>query len=929
MSLTQYKKKRNFSDTPEPEGKEKSSANALRFVIQKHDASHLHYDFRLEMRGVLKSWAVPKGPSLNPADKRLAMMVEDHPYDYRNFEGVIPAGNYGGGTVIIWDEGSFEPIDAEGLSREEQEKLLLKQLHTGNIKFILHGKKVKGYYTLFKLRKGDEKSWLLIKKEDEYVNTDSNIIEKNKSVRTGKTLAQVAAENGTEVNHPGEDLQPEGAKKTPVKKLIKQLPQKAKTAEKKTTVKKSGNYKKKVSDISKLLGDAATLAIEMPLPTEVKPMLATLVDEPFSSDDWLFEIKWDGYRAVAYMDDDYFEMLSRNNLSFVEKYSPVADALKGLGIQALFDGEIVAVDEKGLADFQLLQNWQTTHVGALHYYVFDILWLEGYDLTRLPLIERKRILKELLPTDHPVLKYSDHVIGKGKDFFKVALKGGLEGIMAKKINSKYEVGNRGETWLKIKVNQRQEVIITGFTEPRKTRQYFGALLLGVYKDEELIYIGHTGSGFNKKSLEAIYKKLQPLVIDTPPFPHPPKTNMPATWVKPKLVCEIKFTEWTKDLQARHPIFMGLREDKDPKQITVENSKVMSTIIKGKKAPAKKAVVQKEAGKKKEPTVKKAKVAGTKKKVAPSVLFDIANGKDQEFTINKQELKFTNIDKLYWKKEGITKGDMLNYYAQIAPYILPYMKDRPQSLHRHPNGVGGMHFFQKDIRGKVADWLPKHESFSESTNEMIQYMVCNDEAALLYMANLGCIEMHPWHSRVKKPDNPDYCLIDLDPDKSNTYDEVIQTAHVVKALLDEVKAPCYPKTSGSTGMHIYIPLGAKYNYDQSKQLAELVVNLVNQELPDLTSVERNPDKRKGKIYLDFLQNRESQTVAAPYSLRPKPNAPVSTPLDWSEVKKGLTASTYTIKNIFDRLKRTGDLFEPVLGKGINLESVLKKIEAMVK
>ena len=655
-------------------------------------------------------------------------------------------------------------------------------------------------------------------------------------------------------------------------------------------------------------------------------MLSTLIDKPFSNENWLYEIKWDGYRALAYMDKHHFELLSRNNLSFAEKYDPVTESLKALKMNAVLDGEIVAVDEKGLANFQLLQNWQTTRQGSLRYYVFDIIWLDGYNLSALPLIERKRIIQALIPADDPVVKYSDHVLRDGEQFFKIALKGGLEGIMAKKIASKYEAGNRGDTWLKIKVSQRQEVIIAGYTEPRRSRKFFGSLLLGVYKDDELIYVGHTGSGFNAKSLSQIHKKLQPLITKEPPFKNPPKTNMPATWVKPKLVCEIKFTEWTKDLQARHPIFMGLREDKNPKDITIENSKKMAGIIKNKsskKGATKKATAAPAKKKLNSETIK-----GESKKIKPVAVFDVANGVDQQMTINKKQLKFTNLNKLYWKKEGITKGDMLNYYAQIAPYILPYMKDRPQSLHRHPDGINGMSFFQKDIRGKVADWIPRHESFSESNNETIEYMVCNDEATLLYMANLGCIEMHPWHSRTQKPDNPDYCLIDLDPDKSNTYEQVMESAHLVKQLLDDVGADCYPKTSGSTGLHIYIPLGAKYSYDQSKQLAELIVTIVNGELPNTTSVLRNPEKRKGKIYLDFLQNRESQTVAAPYSLRPKPNAPVSTPLDWSEVKKGLTSSTYTMHTIFDRLKKTGDIFYPVLGKGINLQSVLKKIESRI-
>jgi bifunctional non-homologous end joining protein LigD len=390
------------------------------------------------------------------------------------------------------------------------------------------------------------------------------------------------------------------------------------------------------------------------MPQEIKPMLATLVDTPFSNEDWLFEIKWDGYRAVAYMEDDYFELLSRNNLSFLKKYSPVADALKALGIRAVLDGEIVAVDEKGVGNFQLLQNWQTTRIGNLRYYVFDIIWLEGYDLTRLPLIERKRILQQIIPGDDPILKYSDHVLADGEKFFKVALKGGLEGIMAKKVSSKYELGNRAETWLKIKVSQRQEVIIAGYTQPRRTRKFFGSLLLGVYNKDELIYVGHTGSGFNTKSLEQIFKKLQPLVVKESPFVNPPKTNMPATWVKPKLVCEIKFTEWTRELQARHAIFMGLREDKNAKDVNIENSKQMASIV--KKSAAKKntakLVTAAPVKKKEQPVIKKPE--GVKQSIKPAAVFDVANGKDQQLVVGKRELKFTNLNKPYWKKKVLLK-----------------------------------------------------------------------------------------------------------------------------------------------------------------------------------------------------------------------------------------------------------------------------------
>jgi bifunctional non-homologous end joining protein LigD len=658
-----------------------------------------------------------------------------------------------------------------------------------------------------------------------------------------------------------------------------------------------------------------------------------LVDEPFDNENWIFEIKWDGYRAVSYCDGKDVELISRNLTSFTEKYFPVTDAFKQQKLKAVFDGEIVAVDERGLAVFQSLQNWQNTHV-RLQYFIFDILWLDGYDLTQIPLIERKKILKEVLPEDDEILKYSDHVVGSGKEFFEVAVSKGLEGIMAKRANSIYQIDKRTDNWVKIKVNLRQEVIIVGFTEPRNTRKFFGSLLLGLYDGDELVYVGHTGSGFNTKSLEEIYKKMQPLVTEECPFEKCPKGNMPVTWVKPKLVCEIKFAEWTKDRIARQPIFMGLRVDKKAKDVSFEKS-VNIAMIKNTSGSKTKTTSKKAAPKKSQQTSSKSsKAADAKKKSVKAIKtsnqqVDLGAEEDQQIVLDGQELKLTNLNKLYWKKEKFSKGDMINYYLKIAPFILPYMKDRPQSLNRHPNGIDGPNFFQKDQRGKLPAWMQTHEDFSESTNEMIEYLVCSNEATLIYMANLGCIEMHPWHSRSQSWQYPDWCLIDLDPDKPNTFEQVMDVAKVVKQVLDSIGSDACVKTSGSTGIHIYIPLGAKYDYDQSKQLAELIVTLVNHELPDLTSVERSPSKRKGKIYLDFLQNRETQTAAAPYSLRPKPGVPVSTPLDWSELKKGLTPTTYNARNIFDRLKVEGDLFKAVLGKGINLEKVLNKLASQMK
>jgi bifunctional non-homologous end joining protein LigD len=972
MSLSLYKKKRHFNETPEPEGKEKSSASSLRFVIQKHDASHLHYDLRLEMEGVLKSWAVPKGPSLNPEDKRLAMMVEDHPYDYRNFEGIIPEGNYGAGTVIVWDEGTYEPLDGEGLSVKEQEKMLLKQLRAGSLKFIMQGKKLKGEFTLFKLRReGDEKSWILLKKNDKHAS-DTDIRLKNKSIKSGKTLAQVAKENGTEVKHPEEETKSKAKPKNKPIQLLDEPERKATSRKSKAASPKAQPASRKASKSKKgNLPEAVQSLPSAPVPRGIKPMLATLVDAPFDSADWLFEIKWDGYRAVAYKEEDEVELISRNNKPFTEKYEPVAEALKELDISAVFDGEIVAVDEKGLGNFQMLQNWQNTP-SQLRFFIFDILWLEGRDLTRLPLIERKKILKEVLPPAHAVLRYSDHVEEKGNNFFQVALAQGLEGIMAKKSDSKYEIGARTDNWVKIKVNLRQEVVIAGYTEPRKSRKFFGALLLGLYRDGELVYIGHSGSGFNTKSLEQIYKKLQPLVIDECPFADCPKGNMPVTWVKPQLVCEIKFTEWTKDGIARHPIFMGLREDKKAKDVTFEKAKIMATkkeetekkAARAKKAASSKkaAPVAKKAASRKlqaaspqaeevkapKPSKKKAETGSNKKPSAAeglpqalqetgnqkhspesSIQLDFSLGNDQIIIVDEHELKLTNLNKLYWKKEKFSKGDMINYYLRIAPYMMPYMMNRPQSLNRHPNGIEGPNFYQKDMKGKAPEWAETFDEFSESTNVTVEYLVCSSEATLIYMANLGCIEMHPWHSRTSASLNPDWCLIDLDPDKGNPFEQVIETAHVVKQVLDSIGAESYVKTSGSSGIHIYIPLGAKYSFEQSKQLAELVVTMVNQELPGTTSLERSPAKRKGKIYLDYLQNRETQTAASPYSLRPKPGMPVSTPLDWSEVKKGLTPQTYHARNIFDRLKTEGDLFDGVLGNGVDLQKVLSKLASQMK
>ncbi|MBO9202267.1 MULTISPECIES: DNA ligase D [Niastella] len=919
MSLATYKKKRSFNKTPEPEGKKtaakkKAVSGELHFVVQKHDATRLHYDFRLEMDGVLKSWAVPKGPSMNPADKRLAMMVEDHPYDYKDFEGIIPEGNYGAGTVIVWDEGTYEPIEFQGDSKKA-EKHLLEQLRKGSIKITLHGKKLKGEFALVQIKSSEDNAWLLIKHNDKYA-TQTDVTQKAKSVQSGMKIEQVAKESTNEwVSNKKTTSQ---KKSRPAKKSLTQP----------TAAKKKQPGKKKVTPA---IDDLIKKGKQQAMPTGIIPMLATLTDDPFDDQDWIFEIKYDGYRALSYVDGSHVTIMSRKNLSFNKKFPPVVDALKELGLEAVLDGEVVALNAAGKSDFQLLQQWQKNGEGELVYYVFDIVWLNGYNLMSLPLVERKEILQQIMP-DHPMVRYSDHVEQAGTEFFEVATQQGLEGIMAKERDSAYTPKIRTRQWLKIKSVQRQEVVIAGFTESRGSRSHFGALVLGVYEKDKLIYVGHTGSGFTEQSLAAIYKKLKPLIINKPPFATKPKTNMPCTWVKPVLIGEVKFSEWTKDNMLRQPIFMGLREDKNAKEVHKENAlhtdKAVVEAEKETQSPHKQTFrMETKTAKKK---AAKRGTGNAERNIQSSekgetLLND--EEKEQVVTIDKKELTFTNLDKIYWPADKYTKRDLINYYDRMAPFILPYLKDRPQSMNRHPNGINKPGFYQKDVSGgKVADWIEKHNYLSESDGETKQYLVCTDEASLLYMANLGCIEMNPWHSTTKKPENPSWCVIDLDPGDIS-FNKVIEAAQVIKQLTDELEIDTYCKTSGSTGLHIYIPLGSAYDYDQSRQLAELIVTLAYHEMPSFTSLERSPAKRKTKIYLDYLQNRTIQTIAAPYSLRPKPGATASAPLHWEEVKKGLSIQDFTIENMYERAKEVGDIFKPVLGKGINLKKVLTKINSM--
>ncbi len=910
MPLQEYKKKRVFNRTPEPEAG-KPGSGKLQFVVQQHHASHLHYDFRLEMEGVLKSWAVPKGPSLNPQDKRLAMMVEDHPFDYKDFEGIIPQGNYGAGSVIVWDQGVYEPL-VKTASKREQEKELLKELSSGSLKFRMHGRKLKGEFALVHIKnqqKGNN-AWLLIKHNDEYASP-ADIGNTAKSVRSGKTVFQMAKDKRA-------------------KEWISDRPKTRKKQVEKPDVTRRAD--EPTADIHELLEKGKKAAI----PKKIKPMLATAVEKPFDGKEWLFEIKWDGYRAITTIQRGKARIESRHNISFDEKFLPVKNALEKWPAQAVIDGEIVALRADGLPGFQELQGFlKQQNAAALAYYVFDLLWYQGNDYTQLPLKERKTILQAILPSGDNIIKYSDHVEEEGISFFKAALDKGLEGVMAKKADSVYTENHRSRNWLKIKNNQLVEAIVCGFTKGRNSRKYFGAVILGRYAGKELKYIGHSGSGFDESTLKDLHLKFQPLITEKCPFARKPKTNMPATWLRPELVCMVKYTEVTQDGILRHPIFMGLREDKK-----AEDEKNVAVIKPPHSGRTKYSVPDKKnKTRRKEPTLYRDRAASMVKPRKESARKPVKEKKNKsnssgqktglikpgekqaDVVIDQHPLSLTNLTKIYWPQEKISKGEMINYYYAVAEFLMPYLTDRPQSLNRHPNGIEGEGFYQKNVGDQVPDWAKTYLYKSGSDGKNKKFLVATDEASLIYMANLGCIEINPWHSRIQKPDNPDWCVIDIDPDKTNTFQQVMDVALQIKAYLDQLGVTAYCKTSGSTGMHIYIPLGAKYSYDQSKIFAELVVTAVQHEMPGFTSIERSLSKRKGKIYLDFLQNRQIQTIAAPYSLRPKPYATVSMPVHWEELKPRLKISDFTIYNAIGRIRQERDIFEGVLGPGIALEKVL--------
>ena len=868
MALDKYNKKRDFEKTNEPKGIVKPSKGALKFVVQKHAASHLHYDFRLEIDGVLVSWAVPKGPSADPSVKRLAMQTEDHPMEYLDFEGTIPQGEYGGGTVMVWDIGTYHADENDDLKQDNS--LMKKQLSSGSIKIVLNGSKLKGSWALVKM-KGDGNQWLLIKHKDDYANVNSEY--SPLSVLTNRDLDEISKSN--EVWHSDKDVD---------------------------TAVEDKETKKKLSGFSKELLKGAIKLQSFP---DWQPMLATLADEPFDNEDWIFETKYDGYRALAEIKGGKVRLVSRNGNTFT-KYDEISKELQVVN-DVILDGEIVVEDANGDSKFQWLQHFDDRpKKSILKYYVFDVLYFNGFDLRDIPLLIRKKILKTILPKLSNVI-YSDHVEESGVLAFKNAEKENGEGIIAKKSNSKYLSGKRSKNWLKIKIQKQQEMVIGGFTEPQGGRHGIGALLCGYYDNGKLLFSGKVGTGFTESILMELRKNLDKIERKTSPFADPPKES-DVHWVSPILVAQVKFSEMTITNKMRHPVYLGLRADKDASEVTLETPNFATDNIDERHID------------KDQSNVKSTYKTSTSKKgqaIIPETLTSAIAKKLSD------KVEFTNLDKVFWPVEKITKGDVISYYNKISDYILPYLIDRPQSLRRTPNGIKDQGFFQKNVAGIVPKWVKTRKIKSDSKEDSIEYLLCQDKDTLLYLANLGCIELNPWSSRVGSLNNPDYIIFDLDP-KDAPMKNIILTAQKVKEILDKLKVPSFIKTSGGNGLHVFIPIQKKYSYEQTKTFSHLVSQMVNRELPDITSLERMPVKRKGKVYLDFLQNGKGKTMASIYSLRPREGAGVSTPLEWSEINDALNLKDYNYFTIFKRLEEKGDLWKDIFENPIDLKQVLANL-----
>lgn len=893
--LAQYKRKRDFARTPEP-GAELGRGPGGRFVVHEHHASRLHFDLRIEMGGVLKSFAVPKGPSMDPTQRRLAVETEDHPVKYLDFQGSIADGNYGAGQMVIWDRGTYSVLPGENP---------LETYRQGKLHLDFKGERLRGMFMLIRSSRGD-RQWLLFKKKDvdalpewetSMILPYASRTERPAGFEIPKSALREAAD-WTAV--PREAAK--GKARAPSAKAAEPGP-----------VAEGRNR-------SRAWPDSAVAA---PLPAFVEPMLAILTDQPFDREGWVFESKWDGWRAQVRLDPKGLHLLSRARNTMDAMFP---ELLSGEGLRAkdcILDGEIVALDDKGVPRFQLLQGRLKRKArpeigGRIVFYAFDLLHLDGRDLTACTLLERKALLLEVLPEkDGGKWRYSEHFAGSGKTVFREAVRLGLEGVVAKRADAPYRKG-RSPDWLKIKSKLRQEVVIAGYTEPRGSRALFGSLVAGLYRDGKLEFAGHVGGGFGGSLLKETYGRMKPLEARTCPFPEPPKTNEKVHWLKPKLVAEAEFAEWTSDGRMRQPIFLGLRPDKKPQACVREKAKPLGKVVKEAEsegpalAPAQPLSDQSV----------KAEAAPTMRGASPKT--EVSTRKSLPVSADPG---ITHPDKIYWPEEGYTKRDLIEYYSAAAPYILPHLKDRPLILKRFPNGIGSPAFYQHDV--KTAPGFVTLAPLNEDDGSVVHYAVCQNRETLLWLANMGVIPQNPWLSRLPGHQRPDHVVFDLDPQEGVVFSEVCSMALYLKALMDGLGLTAFAKTSGSRGIHIYVPLKPAYDFTQGLAFAELVGAYAASKRPDAFTVERSIKSRpKGRIYLDCMQNSHGKSVASVYSVREKPGAPVSAALEWPELKKRFSLTDFNIKTMPKRLGKKGDLFAGVLGKGNAIEGALRKLGKML-
>jgi bifunctional non-homologous end joining protein LigD len=915
--LAEYQRKRDFGKTQEPSGKVTPAAarpGRLRFVIQKHAARQLHFDLRLELDGVMKSWAVPKGPSLDPSVKRLAMQVEDHPIDYNTFEGTIPQGEYGGGTVMLWDRGTYSADTAT--SPDEEEDAIREGLRRGDLKITFNGERLHGSFALIRMKfaRDDSSSskpqWLLIKHRDEFASDEDVVAANMISVDTSRTMDEIASGKS-----------------------------------------KVWNSNREANKAAVTLSEPKKVRAASPTPRlsfkSLEPMYASIGTE-IPGKGWTFEPKYDGIRVLAFATPTEVRLITRNGKDKAEQFPEIVSALKKLASETkrplVLDGEIVALANGEPARFQELQGriqvkqsqliarYSAATPAAL--ILFDIL-MDGDDvLIGQPWTERRaRLLARAGERASTYLRVTESVEGDGKKMLEKARRQGWEGIMAKRMDSRYEPGKRTQAWLKLKIEFREEFVVGGFTEPRNSREYIGALLLGYFDGDRFIYVGHTGGGFTRQSLNDMYKRLKPLERKTSPFEETPKTNEKVHWVKPEVVVEVKFNEWTADRRLRQPIFIGVRDDKAAKDVEIELPSVQrkrtgsGTIAKRStrlNVPARAKVAPRASAPRERPSrpapAKSLERVDKKAIMGQLSAIEKAGGAGTLDFGGRKTLKISNLDKIFFPKEKYTKGDVMRYYTRIADFILPTIQDRPLVLKRFPNGVNGESFYQH----KASETTPPEvrvELIETGEVKKQPRIIGGNLLTLLYTIQLGAISVDPWHSRVQSLEYPDYTIIDLDPGPRANFARVVQIARWAKEVIDGFGLHAAIKTSGSTGLHIYLPLPPKTPNAAATLVAQVIATKVANGHPKEATIERSVKARgAGTVYVDYLQNIQGKTVAGPYCVRAKPGATVSTPLEWNELTEDLDPRDFHLGNAADRFEKIGDIWNEAMRKENSLRAL---------